>query len=339
MQIKENISLRKYNTFGVEAIAKYFVEINNENDIHKIIDTGLIKDNKFYILGAGSNTLFADDYDGAILKINLKGMKYIQVKEDHNIVEVAAGEKWHDFVAIMNKNNLFGMENLAYIPGDLGAAPIQNIGAFGVEQKDLFHSLSSISLDTNKEVSLDYNDCRFGYRDSIFKHDLKNKHIITKVRYILKKEQVLNFKYSLLSKEINKFGIENPDSQYIFDTIIRLRQKRLPDFKKIGNAGSFFKNPIITKEDAQKLSVIYPGLPVFRESDTHKKIPAAYLIEKAGWKGKRNGDVGVYENHALIIVNYGNASGKDILNFANDIIADIHDKYNIKLESEVVILN
>lgn len=337
MRIEKNRSLRYFNTFNVDAKAKYYVSIDNEKDIHTLIGKGIHKENKYYILGAGSNTLFVEDYDGLIIRMNLKGMNYSQVNEDHNVVNVAAGEKWHDFVTIMHKNGLYGIENLAYIPGDVGGAPIQNIGAFGVEQKEFFHSLKAVSFDTNESITLSLDDCMFNYRDSVFKHELKDKYLITSVKYMLKKEPVLNYEYSSLAQEIKKFAIEKPDSKYIFDTIVRLRRFRLPDIKKMGNAGSFFKNPIVTKEKADELIDRVFGLPMFKESETHRKVPAAFLIEKAGWKGKRIGNVGVFKGHALIIVNYGGASGKDILEFANEIEADIYDKFNIKLQKEVVI--
>jgi UDP-N-acetylmuramate dehydrogenase len=339
MQILENFSLREHNTFNVDSMSKYYVEIEKVNDIHTLIDSTLLKDNKYYILGAGSNTLFAGDYDGAVIKISLKGMNYTKISDEYNIVEVAAGENWHNFVTLMNRNGLYGLENLAFIPGEVGGAPIQNIGAYGVEQKDFFDSLTAINLETNQEHIFNYDDCNFDYRDSVFKNKFKNKYIITSVRYKLKKQPVLNYQYSSLSNEIKKFSIENPDTQYIFDTIIRLRRERLPDYHKLGNAGSFFKNPILTWEETEQLLEKFPGLPVFRESESLKKIPAAYLIEKAGWKGKRLGNVGVYENHALILVNYGNAKGKEILDLANNIIADVYNRFQVTLEPEVVILN
>jgi len=338
MRILENISLEKFNTFNIDVKAKTFVEINNEKDIHTLIDKGMLADSRYYILGSGSNTLFVDHFDGIIIKNKLKGMNYSKVTEGFNIVNVSSGENWHEFVSIMNRNRLYGLENLAYIPGEVGAAPIQNIGAYGVEQKDFFDSLEAIDLNSNERTTLSYEDCHFEYRGSAFKYDIKDKFIITSVKYKLRKEPVLNYQYSALANEINKFAIEKPDTQYIFDTIIRLRKNRLPDHKLLGNAGSFFKNPIITKEKTQKLLDIYPELPVFRESETHKKIPAAFLIQKAGWKGKREGKVGVYDDHALIIVNYGGATGKEILSFANKIIEDVASRFDIILEPEVVII-
>jgi len=338
MRILENTSLEKFNTFHVDVKAKFFAEIANPNDFLTLLDNGMLTENKYYILGSGSNTLFTENFDGVIIKNKLKRMTYAKVTENFNIVEVASGENWHEFVSIMNKNRLFGLENLAYIPGEVGAAPIQNIGAYGVEQKDFFDSLDVINIETNQKETFSLEDCQFKYRDSIFKHSAKREYFVTSVRYRLNKEPVLNYQYSSLANEIKKFAIENPDTQYIFDTIIRLRRNRLPDHKTLGNAGSFFKNPIISNEYTEKLMNKYPELPVFRESDTHKKIPAAFLIEKAGWKGKRDGNVGIFENHALILVNYGGANGREILDFANKIIGDVFEKFSINLEPEVVII-
>jgi UDP-N-acetylmuramate dehydrogenase len=338
MRILENISLEKFNTFQIDVKAKFFAEVTCEKDIHTLIDNGMLKDNKYFILGSGSNTLFVEDFDGVIIKNKLKGMNYAKVTDGYNVVNVSTGENWHEFVSIMNRNRLYGLENLAFIPGEVGAAPIQNIGAYGVEQKDFFDSLDAIDLNKNEKVTFSNEDCQFSYRNSGFKHNLKDKYIITSVRYQLTKEPVLNYQYSALSNEIKKFAIEKPDTQYIFDTIIRLRKNRLPDHKILGNAGSFFKNPIISNEKTEKLLEIYPELPVFRESKTHKKIPAAFLIQKAGWKGKRIGNVGVYDDHALIIVNHGGAKGKEIFDFAKRIIDDIADKFDIILEPEVVII-
>lgn len=338
MVILENYSLKNHNTFGIEAKADYYVSIRNEEEIEELIKTEIFQNNKFFVLGGGSNVLFKGDFKGLVIDINIRGVKISETGDDFIAIEVGAGEYWDDLVALCLNNKYYGLENLALIPGKVGAAPVQNIGAYGVEQKDFFHSLSGYNMEKEQFESLNQNDCKFNYRDSIFKHELKNKFIISQVRYKLSKNEKVNLSYKELSHEFNDNNITKPDAKLVYDTVKRLRTQKLPDYRLQGNAGSFFKNPIISKEKFNKLKSKNPELNGYTISDNKVKVSAGWLIELCRWKGKQIGNAGVSEKHALIIVNHGNATGYDILNLSEQIRQSVMDKFDIELENEVMII-
>lgn len=337
MQIQQNISLKPYNTFGIDVKAKHFVSISNIDELETILN--LKEYTNKLILGGGSNMLLTKDFDGLVIHINLKGISI--VSEDDNFVtaKVNAGENWHEFVLWCIKNNFGGVENLSLIPGNVGTAPIQNIGAYGVELKDTFMSCEGISLETNNIETFAKNDCGFGYRNSIFKQDAKGKYIITNVTFKLtKRNHKLNVNYGTISNELEKMNISTPTIQDISKAVITIRESKLPNPKDIGNSGSFFKNPIISKTQFNSLLDNFSDIPSYNISENEVKIPAGWLIEKAGFKGKRFGDYGVHKNQALVLVNYGNAKGFDILNLSKLIQKTVKRLFNISIEAEVNIL-
>ncbi|OGU10490.1 MAG: UDP-N-acetylenolpyruvoylglucosamine reductase [Ignavibacteria bacterium GWB2_35_12] len=338
MEILKNYSLKNHNTFGIDAKADFYVSIRNNEEIEELINTSLFQNDKFFILGGGSNVLFTGNFKGLIIDINIRGIKILETNDDKITIEVGAGEHWDDLVTICLNNKFFGLENLALIPGKVGAAPVQNIGAYAVEQKDFFYSLTGYNIEKKQFETLNYDDCKFNYRDSVFKHELKNNFIITQVRYKLNKNENINLSYKELSQEISKFNIEKPDAKLIYDTVRRLRTHKLPDYRLLGNAGSFFKNPIISKGKFDKLKEIFTELQGYTLANNKVKVSAGWLIEQCGWKGRQIGKAGVSEKHALIIVNHGNAKGHDILNLSEQIKQSIIDKYDIELENEVLII-
>jgi len=338
MNILENISLKQYNTFGIDVKAKEFAAIRSEEELFSLAESGSLTVQNPFFLGGGSNVLFVEDFNGIIVHSAIRGMKIIDSDDDTVILEVGAGEKWHDFVTIALKNSYFGLENLALIPGTVGAAPVQNIGAYGVEQKDFFLSLRGLNLETLEFEELGFDDCEFDYRDSVFKHGLKNKFVITSVKYKLKKNEKPNLSYSELRRETEKFSIDKPDAQFVYDTVCRLRMSKLPVPEYLGNAGSFFKNPAVELKKFEELKNAYPGINGYKQKDGKIKLSAAWLIEQCGWKGKRIGDAGVFDKHALIIVNYGNASGSDIYELSEQIIKSVFDKFGIYPEREVLVI-
>ncbi|MFC2131526.1 UDP-N-acetylmuramate dehydrogenase [Bacteroidota bacterium] len=337
MEIKENISLKSFNTFGIEAKADYFVSVKNVNDIFKLMDTDVFQKNRLFILGGGSNVLFADDFHGLVINIDIKGIHIKESTDDYLMLNVGAGEDWSKFVETCVKSEYYGIENLAMIPGKVGAAPVQNIGAYGVEQEDLFVTLSGVDLQRKEIVHLNYEDCKFAYRSSIFKDNLKDRFIITSVQYRLSRKKQFNFSYSELELEINKFPVKDVDLKYVFDTVCRLRKSKLPDVGQIGSAGSFFKNPVVSSEKYFELKKNNPDLPGYPFGNEFK-LSAGWLIEQCGWKGKRAGDAGVYDKHALILVNYGNATGLEILELAEKIKGSVNEKFGVGLEPEVQII-
>lgn len=337
MKIIQNKSLKSLNTFGVEADAKYYINITSQDQLKKLVNEPVFLENKYFILGGGSNVLFAADFDGLIIHIDIKGMRMQKITEDYVIMETGAGENWHNFVETTVKNRYYGLENLVLIPGNVGSAPVQNIGAYGAEQDQFFHSLSGVDLRDNTIKELKPEDCRFGYRDSIFKNELKDKFIITNVRYKLSKHENLNLSYAELEREIKKFVVVEPSAEYVMFTVSRLRRQKLPDPEEKGNAGSFFKNPIIEQDQFSKLQQSCPDIPNWK-LDTGIKISAAWLIEQCGWKGKSKSDAGVSEKHALILVNHGNATGGEIIKLADEIRNSVDEKFGIRLENEVNII-
>ncbi len=338
MKIIENVNLKKYNSFGIDVSAKYFVEINNENEIEALANSEVFLNNRHYVISGGSNVLFLKDYSGLIIKINIKSIKILEDNDEFAMLSVGAGENWHEFVEYCTNYGYYGLENLALIPGSVGSAPVQNIGAYSVEQKDYLHSLHGYNL-ANHNFNVLYNaECNFGYRDSIFKHILKNKFIITNVVYKLNKKFSPNLNYKELKEKFS--NRPNTTANEVFDAIIEIRKSKLPDPNKIGNAGSFFKNPVISNDKYLVLKEKFPEISGYVGEDG-VKLSAAFLIEKCGLKGMKysmNNSARVYENHSLILVNYNNASGEDIYNLSVEVINAVHDKFGITLEREVNIV-
>ena len=328
-----NKSLKSFNSFGVESSAAKYVRIENTDQLKKILSVN--KKVKKIVLGGGSNILFTKKFNGLCVHMQNKGIEIISETENYVIVEINSGENWHNFVLWCLEKDFGGVENLVLIPGCVGAAPIQNIGAYGVELKDVFESCTTIDLETLQTKKFKIKDCRFGYRDSIFKGLLKNKIVITSIQVKLSKH---SHKFNLSYASLKKLkSIKNLSIKKIAQTIIKIRNSKLPDPKKIGNAGSFFKNPIIHEMLFDKLHKSYKNIPFIKLTDGKLKIPAAWLIENTFEKGYQKGNVGIYKNQPLVIVNYGNAVGKEIMNFSKDIQKKVKKKFGIELVNEVVI--
>jgi len=334
--IQYNKSLKAENTFGVEAKAKIYYELTSLEEITQL--TKLVNENKRYlILGGGSNLLFCNDFNGIVIKNLLKGISKFEESDDYVFLSVNSGEVWDDFVQYCVANKFYGVENLTAIPGTVGAAPVQNIGAYGVELKDVFYSLEGYLIKEGKFISLNKDECEFGYRTSIFKTKLKDNFIITKVNFILSKTPKFNLEYKSLKDSLINFAEKELTLKIVSDKVRKIRNSKLPDYKILGNAGSFFKNPEISEEQFSELLKKYPDISYFRNDDKYK-ISAGWLIEKCGFKGKREGNVGCYEKQALVIVNYGGATGQEILSFAKKIIDEVQNNFNIRLEPEVNII-
>jgi len=333
LNIQQNISLKKYNTFGIDAIAKQFITANSIKELQEIITNK----NDIFLLGGGSNMLLTSNISKLVVHLNLKGIIVNDTAKSEVFVTAEAGENWHDFVIWCISQNYGGLENLSLIPGNVGASPIQNIGAYGVEIKDTFHQLEAIEIETGKIKTFDKEACNFGYRNSVFKNELKGKYIIVNVTFKLtKNKHQLNISYGAIKNYLN--DIEHPTLKEISDAVISIRQSKLPDPKEIGNSGSFFKNPVISKMDFDKLQKKYPEIPSYIVSESEIKIPAGWLIEQCGFKGKRFGEAGVHKNQALVLINYGNATGKEIFKLAQKIQETVKKTFNIDLEIEVNII-
>ena len=333
MKIQQNISLKQYNTFGINAIAKRFVSVNSLKELTAII--ALEKD--VFLLGGGSNMLLTSDIEKLVLHLNLKGIIVNDTEKDSVFVTAETGEDWHQFVLWCISQNYGGLENLSLIPGNVGTSPIQNIGAYGVEIKDTFQQLEAIEVATGNVKTFSKEECNFGYRNSIFKNELKGKYIIVSVTFKLtKNNHILNTSYGAINTFLE--GVKNPTIKTISDAVISIRQSKLPDPKEIGNSGSFFKNPIISKGEFIILKEKHPEIPHYIISENCIKIPAGWLIEQSGFKGKRYGDAGVHHKQALVLVNYNNATGKEIIELAKKIQKKIKSMFNINLDIEVNII-
>ncbi|MGG6232121.1 UDP-N-acetylmuramate dehydrogenase [Tenacibaculum sp. SDUM215027] len=335
MNIQENISLKEYNTFGINVNAKRFVSITSVYQLQQ-----LLKEEKdIFLISGGSNMLLTKDIETLVVHIDIKGISID--RENHNDIRITvnAGENWHEFVLWCVSQNYGGLENLSLIPGNVGTCPIQNIGAYGVEVKDTITKVEAIEIETGKLISFAAEECKFGYRNSIFKNEAKGKYILTSVSFQLtKNNHKLNTSYGAIESELSSKGITNPTIKDISDAVIVIRQSKLPDPKEIGNSGSFFKNPVIPKKHFEKLKEKHANIPSYVISDTEVKVPAGWLIEQSGFKGKNFGNYGVHEKQALVLVNYGNATGKEIYELAQKIQQTIKDKFDIKLEIEVNII-
>ena len=337
MQIHKNFSLKKYNTFGIEAKARQFVSVQSVDELITVLNEN--PTTKKFILGGGSNMLLTQDIDALVIHLDLKGKKIIDENDDFVWVESQAGENWHEFVIWTINQNFGGLENLSLIPGNVGTTPIQNIGAYGVEIKDTFVLCEAIHIETQELMIFTNEKCKFGYRESIFKNEVKDEFIITSVVFKLtKKNHKLNTSYGAIETELEKQHITNPTLKDVSDAVISIRQSKLPDPKELGNSGSFFKNPVILKTDFEKIQQKFPEMPHYVVSETEVKVPAGWLIEQAGFKGKRFGDAGIHKNQALVLVNYGKATGQEILAVAKDIQATIEATFSISIETEVNII-
>ena len=335
--ISHNVSLKPYNTFGINAIAKSFCDITTVDSLKLVLTEQSYK--PLFILGGGSNMLLTKNIDALVLHINLKGINIVEESEDSVVVNAMAGENWHEFVLWCLNHNFGGVENLSLIPGNIGTAPIQNIGAYGVELKDVFVSCEAISIKDQTVKVFTKTDCKFNYRESVFKQDLKGEYIITSVNLRLTKtNHQLHMDYGAIKQQLEANKISDPSIKDISDAVIAIRQSKLPDPKYIGNSGSFFKNPVISATQFKTLLDNFPGAPSYKISDNEIKVPAGWLIETAGFKGKRFGDYGVHNKQALVLVNYGNADGNDIHELALLIQKTIKQLFNIEIETEVNII-
>lgn len=334
MNIQENISLKPFNTFGIDKKARFFIQATSEKDILQALEKSKDLNLPLFILGGGSNILLTKDLNAIVLKIEINGIQLVNETDEEVFVEVGAGENWHEFVLYCIKNDWAGVENLSLIPGTVGASPMQNIGAYGIEIKEVFSSLQAINRITGKQETFHWEDCRFGYRESVFKNELKDQYIITKVEFKLKKKPTFHTEYGAIAQTLEEMNITDLSIKSISDAVIKIRQSKLPDPKVIGNAGSFFKNPTVSFDIFQKIKSNHPSVPGF-PNDEGVKIPAAWLIEHSGWKGKTFGNVGVHKLQPLVLVNYGGGDGKEIAELSKQIQASIEEKFGILLHAEV----
>lgn len=338
LQFKENISLKPFNTFGIDVNAKYFIEIFSEIDLILLLKSDIFNTHSHLILGGGSNVLLTNHIEGLVIKISIKKNEILIDDANYNYVKSGSGVLWHDFVLFCLENNLSGVENLSLIPGTVGAAPMQNIGAYGVELKDVFQSLEALEIETSKITTFSGSDCEFGYRESVFKNKYKNKYIIISVTFKLPKKTNYNISYGAIKDEIQKFENKEINAKNISLAVINIRKSKLPDPKILGNSGSFFKNPEIKQKDFEVLKAKYPLIPHYPAGNNQIKLAAGWLIEQCGWKGKKVGNTGSHKDQALVLVNYGNASGIEIWNLAMDIQKSVLEKFNINITPEVNII-
>ena len=335
MNILQNTSLKNYNTFGIDVTAKRFISVDSVYQLQQLLKT----EKDVFLISGGSNMLLTKDIKKLVVHINIKGISIDRENENNIYLTVNAGENWHEFVLWCVENNYGGIENLSLIPGNVGTCPIQNIGAYGVEVKDTITKVEVIEIENQKLISFSNKECNFGYRNSIFKNKVKGKYVITSVSFKLtKNNHDFNTSYGAIESELVSKNINTPSLKHISDAVIAIRKSKLPDPKEIGNSGSFFKNPVILKNDFLALQKDYPNIPSYKISELEVKVPAGWLIEKAGFKGKRFGEFGVHEKQALVLVNYGNASGKEIHQLAKEIQKTILTQFKITLEIEVNVI-
>lgn len=335
MQILQNYDLTTLNTFKVKAEAKFFVSLETEDDIKELFDSPEFKNNSKLFLGGGSNILFTKDFDGIVVLNRLKGIEIIKEDQNDVLIKSMAGVSWNDLVNFIVDKGYWGIENLALIPGTVGAAPVQNIGAYGSEIKDIIENVETVEISTGMKKVFSKEECKFGYRDSVFKSELTGKYFIVSVTFKLNKNSNKNIEYKVLKEYLEKNKIEVNNPKDISEAVSEIRRSKLPDPVLIGNAGSFFKNIFLEdKEKLEQLLQIYPDMPFFKEENI-TKIPSGWLIEQCGWKGKRVGNVGVHDKQALVLVNYGGATGGELKNLANHIIDSVFTKFGLKLVPEV----
>lgn len=339
MQIQENISLRPYNTFGLDARARFFTSCNNSDELVDILE--FKKDLPMLILGGGSNILLTGDFNGLVVKNEIKGITELHEDSEYVYVKAGAGENWHEFVMYCIERNWAGLENLSLIPGNVGASPMQNIGAYGVELEELFWDLEAFHIRDRRFITFTASDCEFGYRDSVFKKKYKDQFVILSVTLRLRKHPRFNTSYGVIEQELEKMGVKELSIRAISDAVTRIRSSKLPDPKQTGNAGSFFKNPIVSRAQYESLRKAFPEIISYENPDGSAKLAAGWLIEHCGpekgvsWKGFRRGDAGCHAKQSLVLVNYGNASGLEIYHLSEDILKSVQQKFNVTLEREV----
>ena len=337
MEIAVNYPLKKHNTFGINVLAKEFVSVQTTKELSLVLKENSNK--KKFILGGGSNMLLTQDIDALVIHVGLKGKEVVWEDENHVHVKAMAGENWHEFVLYCIENNYGGLENLSLIPGNVGTTPIQNIGAYGVEIKDTFVSCEAMDIETQEIAIFTKEECEFAYRESIFKNRLKGKYIIVSVTFRLTKtNHKINTAYGDIAAQLTANNIAVPTIKDVSNAVTAIRQSKLPDPKELGNSGSFFKNPIIPKEDFDNVYAKHPQMPFYTVSDTEVKVPAGWLIEQSGFKGSRFGDAGVHAKQALVLVNYGNATGQDLLNLSRNIQNTVYKNFGIRIEAEVNVI-
>ncbi|WP_316771335.1 UDP-N-acetylmuramate dehydrogenase [Pedobacter frigiditerrae] len=335
--LQENISLKNYNTFGIDVNAKYFAEIKSIADLKEVFSHSIAKEKQLLILGGGSNMLFTKDFDGFVVKVSIPGISFT-TQGDDVMVTAGGGIVWNDLVNYCVDNGFAGIENLSLIPGTVGASPIQNIGAYGVELKDVFHSCQAFEIASGEIRTFTYADCKFDYRDSVFKNELKGKYIITSVVFHLSNKANLQTHYGAITTELENRNIIEPTIADVSKVVSHIRVSKLPDPKTIGNAGSFFKNPVIEKAAFDELIKKFPEVVNYPVANGKVKLAAGWLIEQCGFKGKVVGETGTWKNQALVLVNHGHASGQEVYNFSEQIIKTVYTKFNVQLEREVNIL-
>ncbi|MBS0027890.1 UDP-N-acetylmuramate dehydrogenase [Chitinophaga sp. 22321] len=338
MQVSENVLLKSYNTFGIEATARYFAAFSSVNELQELIAARQESELPQLILGGGSNILFTQDFNGWLLKNEIKGITIVKEDNDYVYVKAGAGENWHGFVQHCIGLNLAGLENLSLIPGNVGASPMQNIGAYGVEIKDVFYELEALHLEDKTMVTFSNTDCHFGYRESVFKKEYRQQFAILAVTYRLSKQPHFNTSYGAINEELQRMNVTTLSIQAISQAVINIRSSKLPDPAQIGNAGSFFKNPTIDKAQYTALHEAFPQLVAYPVANDHYKLAAGWLIEQCGWKGYRKGDAGVHAKQALVLVNYGHAKGSEIYDLSGEVLASVKEKFGVELEREVNIV-
>lgn len=343
MQIQQNFSLKPYNTFGFDVKARYFSTFATVDQLSELLTANHPKDTPVgqttnLILGGGSNILFTKDFDGLVLKNEISGIKKIAEDEEYVYVKAGAGENWHKFVLYCIDKNWAGVENLSLIPGNIGASPMQNIGAYGVEIKDIFHELKAFHIGEKTNYTFQLKDCEFGYRESVFKRKYKDQFVILTVTYKLSKKAKLNTSYGVIEQELEKMGVQSPAIRDVSNAVINIRSSKLPDPKEIGNAGSFFKNPSVPDSQFQNLKLRFENIVGYKNPDGSVKLAAGWLIEQCGWKGFRRGHVGCYARQALVLVNYGSGTGKEIYDLSEEILESVKEKFGVVLEREVNII-
>jgi UDP-N-acetylmuramate dehydrogenase len=334
MTIREHIPLRPYNTFGMNVSARWFTAVKTLEELHELFEGERKLQRSSLVLGGGSNILFTKDVDGLVIRNELRGIEPVSEDDDFVYVKAGAGEVWHEFVLDCIRHDRAGVENLSLIPGSVGAGPMQNIGAYGVELKDIFHSLEAFHIHDLVSRSFSASECNFGYRESVFKRELKNQFFITSVTFRLSKKPKLNTSYGAIEKELEAMGVSTPTIADVSNAVIHIRSSKLPDPARIGNAGSFFKNPVVSAAQHEKLKASFPSI-VSYPSGSEFKLAAGWLIEQCGWKGKRFGDAGVHKDQALVLVNYGNAGGKEIYDLSSRVMESVKEKFGVELEREV----
>jgi UDP-N-acetylmuramate dehydrogenase len=337
LHIQQNVSLKQYNTFGIEISAKYLVEIISKDELTELFSDIKWRHEKKLVLGGGSNVLFINNFEGLVIRINIKGITQA-INNDTVLVEAGAGEVWNDFVNYCVDNGYYGIENLSLIPGSVGASPIQNIGAYGVEIKDIFHSCLAYELETGAFKTFTNADCKFGYRESVFKNELKDKYIIVSVAFKLSLKQQFNLKYGAIEQELSNRRITKPTLKDISQVVAHIRVSKLPDPKTIGNAGSFFKNPIIDSKQFENLKLEFPEIVSYPSGLNQVKLAAGWLIEQCGWKGKVQGNTGTWKNQALVLINHGGATGLEVFELSSQIIDSVSAKFGVSLHREINII-